>query len=58
MTTPTLTIDPSLQPFHPGSKPLDDIADMPDLVKLNLEFVDLAEDIADAGDFMVGGGDG
>lgn len=51
-------VNSSLQSLNPGAEPLDDITDMPHLVELDLELVDLAQDLAKAGDFGVGDGDG
>lgn len=37
-----LPIDPFLEPLNPAPKPFDNIADMPNFIKLGLQFIDLA----------------
>lgn len=49
-----LPIDPGSQRLDPDAEPLDDIADMPDLVELDLELVNLPQDIPEPGDLRVG----
>ena len=49
---------PSFQALHPGPETFDDITDMAYLVEFGLEVIDLAQDVAKAGDFGVGGRNG
>ena len=58
MRMTSFPIHPPLQPFHPRPESLHYIPYVPHLVELGLQLVDLPQDISEAGDFSVGGGDG
>ena len=49
---------PSFQPLHPCPEAFDDITYMAYFVEFRLEVIDLAQDVAEAGDFGVGGSNG
>lgn len=56
--SPTFAVDSFLQPFYSRTESFDDVPDMPNLVKLCLQLVDLPEYLAEARDLSVRGGHG
>ena len=52
------SIYPSLQTLHPCPEAFDNITYMAYFVKLGLQVINLAQDVSEAGDFSVGGGNG
>ena len=51
-------INAPFQPFHPRSEPFDDVTNMPHLVELGLQLVDLPDYLPEACDFGIGRSDG
>ena len=49
---------PSFQPLHPCPEAFDDITYMANFVEFRLEVINLAQDVAEAGDLSVGGSNG
>lgn len=51
-------LNPSFQPLHPCPEAFNDITYMAYFVEFRLEVINLAQDVAEAGDFGVGGSNG
>ena len=51
------SIYPSLQALHPSPEAFNNVTYMAYFVEFGLEVIDLAQDVSEAGDFSIGGGD-